>query len=194
MMPPEVRADALIMRVRDAFCTQIGAGIRGAEIGVFKGQMSALLLHRLPALTLYMVDSWAPTEAQPEAYRACGDYHAMLPAEKQERCYRQTLEAVRFALDRAVILRMDSIEAARRIDDHSLAFAFIDGDHSYEGCAADLVAWAPKVKPGGILCGHDYDHPIKTGFGVKLAVDEMVEACEWPLELGPDMTWFVRMP
>lgn len=33
---------------------------------------------------------------------------------------------------------------------------FIDGDHSYEGCAGDINAWLPHLKPGGVLAIHDY--------------------------------------
>lgn len=185
MKAPEIRASEILRRLPPG-------PVRGAEIGVFKGQLSAILLHERPQLLLYMVDSWAATEEQPKAYRDCGDFHALLPAAKQERCYRETLTAVRFALDRAVIMRMDSRAAAEKIDDNSLDFVFIDADHSYEGCKADIEAWLSKVKPGGYLCGHDYDHPLKPGFGVKRAVDEAVARYGWKLEIGDDLTWFVR--
>lgn len=33
---------------------------------------------------------------------------------------------------------------------------FIDGDHSYDGCMADILAWIPNLKAGGILAVHDY--------------------------------------
>lgn len=33
---------------------------------------------------------------------------------------------------------------------------FIDGDHSYDGCMADILAWVPNLKAGGILAVHDY--------------------------------------
>jgi predicted O-methyltransferase YrrM len=32
---------------------------------------------------------------------------------------------------------------------------FVDGDHSYEGCMADLVNWFPHVVPGGHIVMHD---------------------------------------
>jgi len=45
-------------------------------------------------------------------------------------------------------------------DSHSVAtvefdLLFIDGDHSYEGCAGDWEHWAPRAGPGGIVCIHD---------------------------------------
>lgn len=171
-----------------------GRPLIGAEVGVFAGAMSAWLLRRLPGLTLWMVDSWLPTERQPKAYRDCGDWHARQSREQQERYYSAARQAVAFAGDRARIIRMGSIAASSEIEDNTLDFAFIDADHSYEGCAADIRVWLPKLKPGGLVCGHDYDHPLKTRFGVKRAVDEAVARQGWRLELGADMTWLVRLP
>lgn len=36
----------------------------------------------------------------------------------------------------------------------SLDAIYVDGDHSYEGVAADLSSWWPTLKPGGFLAGH----------------------------------------
>jgi len=33
---------------------------------------------------------------------------------------------------------------------------FIDGDHSYDGCKNDIMAWLPNIKPDGIIAIHDY--------------------------------------
>ena len=38
----------------------------------------------------------------------------------------------------------------------SVDFVFVDGDHSYESVLKDIKAWLPKVRPGGILAGHDF--------------------------------------
>ena len=53
-------------------------------------------------------------------------------------------------------------------------FVYIDARHDYESVLEDLNAWFHKVKPGGILAGHDYaDGMLPQGdFGVKSAVDE----------------------
>ena len=50
----------------------------------------------------------------------------------------------------------DSVTAASTYADASIDFVFIDGDHTYVGVKKDIIAWLPKVKPGGIIAGHDY--------------------------------------
>lgn len=55
----------------------------------------------------------------------------------------------------------------------SLGFAFIDGDHNYEGVAFDIRAFAPRIVPGGIIVFDDYNYgPNVAKVGVKRAVDE----------------------
>jgi uncharacterized Rossmann fold enzyme len=158
----------------------------GAEIGVFAGDLSRLLLYR-PDLTLYLVDSWTSEHA--ERYAQSGDFHAQLSQEHQDRFFQMTRQVVEFAGPRAKILRQDSQEAAKAIPDRSLDFVFIDADHSYEGCKADIEAWLPKIKPGGFISGHDYENTEFPKFGVKRAVDEMFTR----IELGENFTWRRRI-
>jgi predicted O-methyltransferase YrrM len=49
-----------------------------------------------------------------------------------------------------------SINASRLFQPESVDFCFIDGDHQYASVMADLQAWWPRIKPGGVLAGHDY--------------------------------------
>ena len=62
----------------------------------------------------------------------------------------------------------ESIGASTQFDDASIDAIYIDGDHRYEAVKNDIKAWLPKVKPGGIVAGHDYGWD-----GVKKAVDEI---------------------
>jgi len=68
----------------------------------------------------------------------------------------------------------ESVAASERFDDGSLDWVFIDADHSYEAVVADIAAWAPKLRPGGLLSGHDYGRAgvtdaVRRSFG---AVDQ----------------------
>jgi len=55
------------------------------------------------------------------------------------------------------ILKGVSWEVAKSIPDESLDLCFIDGDHRYESVLKDIIAYLPKIKSGGIICGHDFD-------------------------------------
>ena len=72
---------------------------------------------------------------------------------------------------RSRVINEDSLIAAAQVKDGSLDFVFIDGDHTYEACKRDIIAWLPKVKEGGWITGHDY-HEFP---GVKKAVDELLK-------------------
>ena len=65
-------------------------------------------------------------------------------------------------------------QIAQEIDAGSLDLAFIDADHSYERIFADIRAWLPKVKTGGVLCGHDYGSSAGDHAGVKQAVHQRI--------------------
>lgn len=58
------------------------------------------------------------------------------------------------------LLRVPSVGGAwqlrQRYGMESLDFVYLDGDHEYSAVMADLEAWWPLVKPGGIIAGHDW--------------------------------------
>jgi predicted O-methyltransferase YrrM len=66
-------------------------------------------------------------------------------------------------------LRGPSVRMARSFDDGSADSIFVDGDHTFAGCRADLEAWLPKLRPGGRMAGHD----AVPGGGVRQAVYEV---------------------
>lgn len=68
-----------------------------------------------------------------------------------------------------IVHELDSVDASKLYADGSLDFVFIDAEHDYANVRRDIDAWLPKVKPGGIISGHDHcpDFP-----GVMQAVTE----------------------
>ncbi len=163
--------------------------ISGAEIGVLKGEMSSQLLLGNLNLHLTMVDRWQ---------RALGDPADPTFYEQPQRFFdeakKQALASTEFATERRKVLAKPSVEAAHEVPDASLDFAFIDADHSYEGCKTDIEVWYPKLKPGGILCGHDYDRPKWPKEGVKRAVQEFASQHQFTIETDKDNTWFIHLP
>jgi predicted O-methyltransferase YrrM len=157
----------------------------GAEVGVFGGHTSEVLLRELPELSLWMVDPWRPYRGASEI----GDQDATA----FERAMASAIWWTEFAGERRFVLRESSPQAADRFADASLDFAFIDGNHLYESVCADLFAWWPKIRAGGLLAGHDFGvHRDATGqWGVRRAVNEFVAATHRELLLGPDGTWCI---
>lgn len=75
--------------------------------------------------------------------------------------------------DTVSLLQIDSARAARLFDDGSVDCCFIDACHELDFVQADIQAWWPKVKAGGIFAGHDYSHVFP---GVMQAVGEFAAA------------------
>lgn len=90
---------------------------------------------------------------------------------------RSTLDPVKHIIGE--IHMSDSAEAAKKYPDahdgEGLDFVFIDADHSYGSVRADIAAWLPKVKSGGIIAGHDFAPEFP---GVIQAVSEAFERWE----------------
>jgi len=63
----------------------------------------------------------------------------------------------------------------------SIDLLFIDGDHSYEGCTADLENWYPKVQPGGHVLLHDsYNGCAVQDSILDFTANRAVEFVRWP--------------
>lgn len=71
-----------------------------------------------------------------------------------------------------------SPKAADFFADGSLAWVHLDARHDYDSVAADIDAWAPKVKPGGWLSGDDYDDRLWPGV-VAAVRDRLPDAHGW---------------
>ena len=129
-------------------------GAACAEIGSYLGASSIVIALRLkPGSKLWCIDTWqnnamseGPGNTYSEFFENTKDYHHMI-----------------------VPCRGNSVEMARHFR-ADLDFLFIDGDHTYEGCKADAIAWLPKVKSGGIVAFHD----VGWADGVKKVIRESV--------------------
>ncbi len=159
---------------------------RIVEVGVFTGALSAYLLRELPTCTLLMVDLW-------QAYATASDDEISTVNDREMlEVMDHACKSVAFAADRVIVRRASSIDAAVGVLDGSCDIVFLDADHHYEAVVADIAAWWPKVKPNGVLCGHDWGYPA-TSVGVERAVREFVDRMsglkiQWSL----DYTWIIQ--
>jgi hypothetical protein len=178
-----IRATVLAKRLDNSFGN---ISIKGVEVGVLKGEMSASLLRQRRNLTLLMVDRWTndpSNKSDPKFYSRDNSYF--------ESSMRAAIASTDFASDRRTIIKESSLKAASTVEDDSLDFVFIDADHGYEECLSDIRAWFPKLRSNGIMCGHDYHRPNYPEEGVKRAVDEFLMGSGMRLETDRDNTWFL---
>jgi len=101
--------------------------------------------------------------------------------------YEEFLSNMEPVKDYYTPLRMTSLEAASHYEDESLSFVLLDASHKYEDVKADILAWLPKIKSGGIIAGDDYHY---TWQGVVDAVNE----CIPDVEIVDNITWAYRKP
>jgi predicted O-methyltransferase YrrM len=118
----------------------------------------------------------------------------------QERYFAETLGRLAPFGERSEVRRADSIEAAAATEPASLDFVYIDADHEYESVCADIEAWHDRIRPGGLLCGHDYYDGWRDNamYGVARAVDEFCAGrglqVKTTLREHPEKSWFVPIP
>ncbi len=139
-----------------------------------------------------MVDAWQAA-APGSRYAKTGDGVARLTQAQLTAARDAATASTDFAADRRSIVVADSVAAAAAVADASLDFVFVDADHSYEGVQGDIAAWLPKLKPGGLLGGHDLDYRPRE-WGVRRAVGEATARLGAVLETDADWTWFLRVP
>lgn len=154
----------------------------GAEIGCANGATTGRLLRYCKKLKLYAVDKWEKVDKNlPEA--------GQMGMENWDpkKGFIRFSKVTQMYKDRLTVLRGDSVDASKLVEDGILDFVFIDADHRYPAVLNDIIAWAPKVKKGGIICGHDFDSVRFPG--VVRAVEESFSDFE---DTGIDNVWMAK--
>lgn len=115
----------------------------GAEIGVAEGNFSKHICDANPGVRLHCIDCW-------EAHKGYNDFDEGFFSEA-EKTARGLLKPFN-----CNIIKKYSEDAVEDFKDGSLDFVYIDGDHSLLPVIHDLTKWSKKVRPGGMISGHDW--------------------------------------
>ena len=161
----------------------IQPGTVGAEIGVWMGNTSQRFIEK-GVKELHLVDAYSVEPYKNNSEMSFQDYiakYSKVTGELSEAGFKNYYDNVyksvkeRFARYSNVKLnRMSSSKWFTENKDLKLDWIYIDGDHSYEGCLADLEAALPMIKKGGMILGDDYGWPNSKyqKVGVTKAVNE----------------------
>lgn len=145
-------------------------GATWAEVGVFTGRSFLAVALALPRnSTLIGVDRWLGTQLR-AGHR-----------------FSDTFEEVVFERSdlRLMLMKMSSAEAAAELAAKSFDVIFLDADHSEEAIRQDISNWLPNLKPGGLMCGHDYANENYP------SVTKVIDELDGP-EGATDMIWAWR--
>lgn len=133
------------------------------EVGSWLGRSAALMaveiINSKKDINFVCIDPW--TDGGPDLKDT--KYYKEL----RDPVYNTFMANIRPVRHVVTALRMTSLEGAAKFADGEIDFLMLDGDHSYEAISADIEAWLPKMKPGGVMAGDDYLWP-----GVQKAADE----------------------
>lgn len=154
-----------------------------AEIGVWRGDTSRLIL-QLPfvkqlilvdpylyGMNIFDCDEKVAPDRMPEGMYFCTMGEKVKNQDELNELYRVTFNSLRPYGNRVEFLRMDSIQACKKISFNSLDIVFIDAVHTYPHVKEDIKCWLPKIKLGGMIAGDNYESDFP---GVIKAVDELL--------------------
>lgn len=150
-------------------CQKLGYKV-GAEVGVYRGHFTKYFFNAIPDLEMFCVDMW-----------------------RRKRLYRDTIKHLDGC--NVKLIRKKSVDGAMDIKDGSLDFVYIDAAHDFDNVVIDIITWEKKVRPGGLIAGHDYHHNYK--YGVMEAVDAYTKCHsinKWFLtrDLTPNWFWIKK--
>lgn len=120
----------------------------GVEIGVQRGDFAEKMYKNIPGLKYYGVDSWT-------YYDGYRDINASF---KGQAAFDELYETAKKKLAPygAELIKKFSTDAATDFKEDSVDFVYVDGNHRFESVVADIAAWLPKIRKGGMIAGHDY--------------------------------------
>ncbi len=130
------------------------SNVIGVEVGVSRGENAFDMLEHWEKLSmLYLVDNYSKGTIQ-----LYGDA-------------RVHLEKFKHRIKWFEMSSFEAYEQFRRLGVF-VDFVYIDANHTYGAVKQDIRFWDEVVKPGGVLCGHDYHRKEP---GVDQAVDEYIK-------------------
>jgi predicted O-methyltransferase YrrM len=160
---------------------------RAVEVGVCVGAHAQQMLEELQPARLVLVDIW-PT----------GKPNIGYPDATHEELMADWVYAAMYhrvgCKPGVEVIRGSSYEVALVQPDNEYGLVYIDANHGLSHVTMDLNIWWPKVTPGGVLCGHDWDYA-----GITPAVNKFAEAHNLLVLIRPDSNvthreWAMRKP
>lgn len=138
------------------------------EVGSFRGRSTVAIadgLARVEQPRLIAVDTFG---GDPE-------WSELVDVDTARRLFDRNTGSIPFL----EVIQLESVRAAQELADASVDWVFLDALHDYTSVRNDIRAWAPKLKPGGLMSGHDYGRAGVTDAVHAVFSDVHVEHSIW---------------
>lgn len=158
-----------------SLAAQVDADHAIVEVGSFKGKSACYMASGATAgngAHVYAIDLWMIG-----GQRGKNGGRVKQPYDKAEtyRGFQEQIRSLGFGNAITPIMK-HSLDAAADWD-KPIGLMFIDAEHNYDACLADIDAWSPHIVPGGWIALHDYSGSFP---GVIQAADERIRgSAEW---------------
>ena len=149
--------------------------IAAPRFGVQSGDYSETLCQANPSMKLIGIDPW----------KVYPGYREIITQKKADRYYKEAVE--RLEPYNCALIRDFSMNAVEMFKYNELDFVYIDGNHNFKNVACDIWEWSRRVRPGGIVAGHDFRR-MKSNKGYIVHVKDVVPAYAYAHGIRP---WFV---
>ena len=152
-----------------------------AEVGVQRGRFAKVILQQAKPAALHLIDCWQHQDDdkyEADMANTTDQHHLRNLARTRQRLRRGVRQG------RVVIHQGFSVPMLATFSDHFFDWIYIDANHTCESVRADLEACLSKVRPGGIIAGHDYINTTywkDLNYGVVEAVDEFCAEHNWEI-------------
>lgn len=143
------------------------------EIGSYAGESAQIFLETDNVSKIYCIDPWK------NGYDDSDISSSRSPMDFVEYSFDKRIKHFK---DKVVKLKMTAEEASSLIEDGSVDLVYLDGEHSHQANEAYLNLYNSKLKPDGIMSGHDWGWPGQTE-AIKSFFNKD------PIEVFPDNSW-----
>lgn len=151
------------------------------EVGSWKGRSTSFIgqICNANGTRLVCVDHWNGS-----CDVLAGRYAAALAVEDVAQTFRSNMDALGIHVE---VIAEPSLAAANRFERGTVDRVFLDASHDGASVTDDLHTWTERLRPDGILAGHDYGprHPELCA-----AVDAFAAKQGFVVRRGPrDIYW-----
>lgn len=132
---------------------KLGDNIKIIEIGAYQGESTEIIAKNFPNSEINSVDIWEKyvEDVKGDGTLAYDLDDQQLALEEAEEVFTKRIKNY----PNVIKNKNSSLNFSLKIENMSVDFVYIDGNHQYSSVKEDILSWLPKIKIGGIISGHD---------------------------------------